>query len=287
MPGAPKVALLGEGAGSIEQALRAAGAELVAGGADVAVGVGLDGALAMADATAPRKVRVALDASPADALDVPVIATSAWAAELLRALRPETMVELARPGAGPPGAPATAAEFDGPLRVKVVAGGEALAGMVEWREGADDGAHVLLDLSRDARLVEPALQAGLSGATAVVTAAPGREEVVHHGEDGLVVGWDDLRGAARTLDVLARDRALLRRLQDGARARSDAWPSDEDFGRALLAAFEQLPEVDDERLRAQAAEIGRRRPTTEVARTRPEGVAARPRLRRLKGIVGR
>ena len=288
MPGAPKVALLGEGARSLEPALAAAGAQVVADDADVAVGVGVDGALALADVRAARKVRLALDASAADALDVPVIATTEWAAELLRALRPEVMVLLVRPGLERTDAPERRRDADGPLRVKVVAGEEALAEMMEWREAVEEGADVLLDLSREPVLVEPALAAGLAGAAAVVTAAPGREEVVHHGEDGMVVGWDDTRGAARTLDLLARDRALLRRLQDGARARSEAWPATEDSGRGLLAAFEQLPEVDEARLSAQAAEIGRagREIAVSGAATTTRTVTERPRLRRLKRLVG-
>ena len=54
------------------------------------------------------------------------------------------------------------------------------------------------------------------GATCVTTEVTGHEEYVEHGVNALVVDWDDLRGTARQLDLLARDRVLLHRLRRGA-----------------------------------------------------------------------
>ena len=49
------------------------------------------------------------------------------------------------------------------------------------------------------------------GATCVTTAVTGHDEYVEHGRNALVVDWDDLRGTARQLDLLARDRAAAAR----------------------------------------------------------------------------
>ncbi len=47
----------------------------------------------------------------------------------------------------------------------------------------------------------------------MVTPVTGHDEYVAHGENGLVVDWDDPRGTTRALDLLAADRALLHRLR--------------------------------------------------------------------------
>ena len=67
----------------------------------------------------------------------------------------------------------------------------------------------MLKLSRVEGMFGPPLEGFHMGATCVVTAVTGHEEYVEHGVNGLVVDWDDPRGTARALDLLARDRALL------------------------------------------------------------------------------
>jgi glycosyltransferase involved in cell wall biosynthesis len=83
---------------------------------------------------------------------------------------------------------------------------------------------VLLKLSRAEGMYGPPLEAFHMGATVVTTPVTGYDEYVVHGENGLVVGWDDHRGTARTLDLLARDRRLLHELRCGALRTARAWP---------------------------------------------------------------
>jgi glycosyltransferase involved in cell wall biosynthesis len=84
--------------------------------------------------------------------------------------------------------------------------------------------HVLLKLSRAEGMYGPPLEAFHMGATVVTTAVTGHDEYVAHGVNGMVVGWDDLHGTARTLDLLARDRRLLHELRTGALRTARAWP---------------------------------------------------------------
>jgi O-antigen biosynthesis protein len=84
--------------------------------------------------------------------------------------------------------------------------------------------HVILKLSRAEGMYGPPLEAFHMGATVVTTPVTGHDEYVVHGENGLVVGWDDHRGTARTLDLLARDRRLLHELRCGALRTARAWP---------------------------------------------------------------
>jgi glycosyltransferase involved in cell wall biosynthesis len=84
--------------------------------------------------------------------------------------------------------------------------------------------HVILKLSRAEGMYGPPLEAFHMGATVVTTPVTGHDEYVAHGVNGLVVGWDDVRGTARTLDLLARDRRLLHELRSGALRTARAWP---------------------------------------------------------------
>jgi O-antigen biosynthesis protein len=86
------------------------------------------------------------------------------------------------------------------------------------------GEHVILKLSRAEGMYGPPLEAFHMGATVVTTPVTGHDEYVAHGVNGLVVGWDDVRGTARTLDLLARDRRLLHELRTGALRTARAWP---------------------------------------------------------------
>jgi glycosyltransferase involved in cell wall biosynthesis len=84
--------------------------------------------------------------------------------------------------------------------------------------------HVMVKLSRAEGMYGPPLEAFHMGATVVTTAVTGHDEYVRHGENGLVVGWDDVHGTARALDLLTRDRRLLHELRSGALRTAQAWP---------------------------------------------------------------
>ena len=79
----------------------------------------------------------------------------------------------------------------------------------------------MLKLSTVEGMSGPPLEGFHRGATCVITPVTGHEEYVVHGYNGLITDWDDLGGAARQLDLLARDRRLLHFLRD-ERARNGA-----------------------------------------------------------------
>jgi glycosyltransferase involved in cell wall biosynthesis len=134
-----------------------------------------------------------------------------------------------------------------PRHVTVVAGtrdfdttgADAVVGPLSHEEMAALYARsdVVLKLSRVEGMFGPPLEGFHCGATCVVTAVTGHEEYVEHGVNGMVVDWDDPRGTARTLDLLARDRALLHRLRLGALATARAWPSWEQAGTTMAGAL--------------------------------------------------
>jgi len=113
---------------------------------------------------------------------------------------------------------------------------------------------VLLKLSRVEGMFGPPLEAFHRGTTCVVTPVSGHDEYVVHGENGLVVDWDDTPGTARALDLLAGDRSLLHRLRHGALATARAWPSWEQQGQAMALALRALvrePRADPARAAAR------------------------------------
>ncbi len=96
---------------------------------------------------------------------------------------------------------------------------------------------VLLKLSSVEGMFGPPLEGFHCGATSVVTPVTGHEEYVEHGYNGLLTDWDDLRGTARQLDLLARDRELLQFLRANALETARAWPDWERSGRDMAAAL--------------------------------------------------
>jgi glycosyltransferase involved in cell wall biosynthesis len=102
------------------------------------------------------------------------------------------------------------------------------------------GHDVVLKLSRVEGMFGPPLEGMHMGATCVVTPVTGHEEYVEHGVNGLVVGWDDRRGTARALDLLARDRERLAELRAGALATARAWPSWEQAGQRMAEALRRI-----------------------------------------------
>ena len=124
----------------------------------------------------------------------------------------------------------------GELGADRVVGGLPPEGMADLYAEHD----VLLKLSRVESLGLPPIEAFHVGTPCVVTPFTGHEEYVVHGENGVVVGFDDLPGTSAWLDLLARDRALLGRLGEGALAAAAAWPSLEDSTATLAEALEEL-----------------------------------------------
>jgi len=99
---------------------------------------------------------------------------------------------------------------------------------------------VLLKLSRVEGMFGPPLEAFHRGATCVVTPVTGHEEYVVHGWNGIVVDWDDTRGTARMLDLLARDRRYLHFLRTNAVATARGWPSWDQSAQFMAVALETI-----------------------------------------------
>jgi glycosyltransferase involved in cell wall biosynthesis len=120
-----------------------------------------------------------------------------------------------------------------------LAGVDRAAGPVDQRALAELYAEsdVVLKLSRVEGMFGPPLEGFHKGATCVVSPVTGHDEYVVHGENGLVVDWDDPAGAARALDLVARDRSLLHQLRCGALATARSWPSWEQQGQVMAAAL--------------------------------------------------
>ena len=102
---------------------------------------------------------------------------------------------------------------------------------------------VLVKLSRVEGMYGPPLEGFHRGATCVTTEVTGHDEYIRHGVNALVCDWDDERGTAAQLDLLARDRDLLTRLRRGALQTAQGWPdwdqSSRDFAAALQAIAEE------------------------------------------------
>jgi len=143
---------------------------------------------------------------------------------------------------------------------------------------------VVLKLSRIESVGLAVVEAAHVGTPAVVTPYTGCEEVIRHGENGLVVGFDDPDGCARALDRLARDRDLLRSLSTGAVESMSSWPSDDQATATFADALRQLAEAPEPSPEEAArAAFSRWRAATEIARVkRGEGDFRR---RSLEGSV--
>lgn len=126
---------------------------------------------------------------------------------------------------------------------------DEIVGPLSHREMADlyERTHVVLKLSSVEGMFGPPLEGFHKGATCVVTPVTGHEEYVEHGFNGLLTDWDDLRGTARQLDLLARDRDLLHFLRtnalETARAWTD-WKQSSQFMEAALLAIRREPRPD-------------------------------------------
>lgn len=142
---------------------------------------------------------------------------------------------------------------------------------------------VLLKLSRFEGLSLPVLEAFHAGTPCVVRPFGGAAELVEHGTNGLVVGFDDEPGTVAALERLARDGALLARLRDGALATAAAWPGREEALATFATAVSEIaagpaPDADHAfrrlaRSRRRAIEVQReaaRRSQVELGAVRGE-----------------
>jgi glycosyltransferase involved in cell wall biosynthesis len=102
---------------------------------------------------------------------------------------------------------------------------------------------VVLKLSSVEGMFGPPLEGMHRGATCVVSPVTGHDEYVEHGWNGLVTDWDDLRGTARELDLLAADRGFLHFLRMNAVETARAWPSWEQSGMFMAAALGRIREL--------------------------------------------
>lgn len=96
---------------------------------------------------------------------------------------------------------------------------------------------VLVKLSHVEGMYGPPLEAFHRGATCVTTEVTGHDEYIKHGVNALITDWDDERGTAAQLDLLARDRELLARLRRGALATAREWPGWQESSSKFAAAL--------------------------------------------------
>jgi len=99
---------------------------------------------------------------------------------------------------------------------------------------------VVLKLSSVEGMFGPPLEGFHLGATCVTTEVTGYEEYVQHGYNALLCDWDDLRGTARQLDLLARDRRLLHVLRRNALDTARRWPTWEQQGQFMAVALRRI-----------------------------------------------
>lgn len=124
----------------------------------------------------------------------------------------------------------------GGLPADRVVGGLDAAGMAALYREAD----VVVKLSRFEGLGLAPIEAFHAGVPCVVTPYGGHREYLVGGENGLLVGFDDLPGTIRALDRLDADRGLLARLSEGALRTAEGWPDPAASTDALRAALDAL-----------------------------------------------
>jgi glycosyltransferase involved in cell wall biosynthesis len=123
-----------------------------------------------------------------------------------------------------------------PANVKRVLGGLTPEQLAQVYRECD----VLLKLSRVEGLGLPPLEGFHAGLPCVVTPFGGHADYLRHADNGLLVGFDDVPGTARALDLLARDRGLLARLSAGAAETARDWPDQAAAGQAFTQAVERF-----------------------------------------------
>ena len=116
---------------------------------------------------------------------------------------------------------------------------------------------VILKLSHVEGMYGPPLEAFHRGATCVTTEVTGHEEFIRHGENALICDWDDERGTAAQLDMLARDRSLLGRLRQGALSTARAWPDWDQSSASMAQALRAIADSEAPEPYAGAAALTR------------------------------
>jgi glycosyltransferase involved in cell wall biosynthesis len=121
-------------------------------------------------------------------------------------------------------------------------GATRVVGPISQRDLADLYAHtdVVLKLSRVEGMFGPPLEGFHKGATCVTTEVTGHEEYIRDGHNALVCDWEDERGTARLLDLLARDRELLHRLRSNALQTAREWPAWDQAGQDMAEALQAI-----------------------------------------------
>jgi hypothetical protein len=177
-------------------------------------------------------------------LPLTLIAPSRAVAKALEDRSPGRRIVVVEPGvardAG--GALPAASPHEGPLRI-AGAPSEVLERMSEPATASDE-ADVLVELNAADQPLAQAPLAMLAGVVPVVTPVDGHDELITDGQDGIVVGFDDVPGTARALDTLAADRDLLATLRDGALERARRFPTLGDEAAALVSALEPATAPD-------------------------------------------
>jgi hypothetical protein len=230
-----------------------------AGRFDVAVAVGVGAAEPMFRTDAARRVLLVHDledrrfaagtperAMARLALDLPVafLATRPHVAGAIARLRPDASCHTVRLGVDAPGGELAREPDAAALRVHAADATArdvlAAAGAAAWRPAASAAdADVVLALEPPADPTAP-IAALHAGATCVAAEAPALAEVLDHGVNGLLCEPGDTRGPLRQLELLARDRALLASLREGARATARAWPTVEQAAGEIAAALREI-----------------------------------------------
>ena len=128
-----------------------------------------------------------------------------------------------------------------PAALGPVAADEVI-GPLSHREMAEvySRSHVVLKLSSVEGMFGPPLEGFHRGTTCVVTPVTGHEEYVEHGWNGMLADWEDLRGTARQLDLLAKDPELLHFLRVNALETARSWPSWDQASQFMAAALIEI-----------------------------------------------
>jgi O-antigen biosynthesis protein len=146
------------------------------------------------------------------------------------------IVELPEDDPGREWAAGALAEAAEPHRASTLPAGAAAAA----RAAAFREADVVVMLSAVDGVLRAPLEAMHCGATVIVMPVAETPELVRHAENGIVAEPDDVRGAGRWLDHLARDGEWLGRLRGEASATAAAWPSADDAAGEMAAALARL-----------------------------------------------
>ena len=103
---------------------------------------------------------------------------------------------------------------------------------------------LVLKLSRLEGLGMVPIEAFHLGVPAILTPYGGAADYLVDGENGVLVGFDDLPATTAWLDRLAVDGEELERLSRGALATADRWPSVEQAAAALADALRDIAAAD-------------------------------------------